>query len=55
MRHVEMLRLRNGLRGARVGIDILVTSREVFDQWKETPNNILHQAWKEGRVCREVG
>lgn len=54
-RHAEMVRLRHALRGARIGIDILVTSQQVFDDWKHTPNNILYFAWKEGRVYSEMG
>jgi predicted nucleotidyltransferase len=54
-RRREMVRLREVLRGLPVGVDILVTSREIFDAWKDTPNNILHQAWKEGRAFNEVG
>ncbi len=50
----EAVRLRSSLRGSRVGIDILVTSRRVFDEWKTTPNNILPYAGKEGRVCPEM-
>ena len=54
-RRLETVRLRQVLRGMPVGIDILVASRPTFEAWKETPNNTLNQAWKEGRVYREVG
>jgi predicted nucleotidyltransferase len=54
-RRLEMVRLRNELRGMPVGIDIIVVNREMFDEWRQTPNNTLHEAWKEGRVYREVG
>lgn len=54
-RRGEMVRLREVLRGMPIGVDILVAPRQVFDDWKQTPNNILHSAWKEGRVCREMG
>jgi predicted nucleotidyltransferase len=54
-RRHEAVRLRKVLGGMTVGVDILVTSRDVFEDWKETPNNVLHHAWKEGRVYREVG
>lgn len=54
-KHEEMVRLRDALRPLRVPADVLVTSREVFEDWRETPNNVLYQAWKEGRVFDEVG
>lgn len=54
-RRREMVRLRDVLRGMRIGVDVLVTSRHVFEEWKDTPNNVLHEAWKEGLSYREVG
>lgn len=54
-KHEEMVRLRDVLRPLRVPADVLVTSREVFEDWRETPNNVLYEAWKEGRVFDEVG
>ena len=54
-KHEEMVRLRDVLRPLRVPADVLVTSREVFEDWRDTPNNALYEAWKEGRVFDEVG
>ncbi len=54
-KHEEMVRLRDVLRPLRVPADVLVTSRGVFEDWRETPNNVLYEAWKEGRVFNEVG
>jgi len=54
-KHQEMVRLRDVLRPLRVPADVLVTSRGVFEAWRETPNNVLYEAWKEGRVFDEVG
>ena len=54
-RHEEMVRLRDTLRPLRVPADVLVTSREIFEDWRDTPNNVLYEAWKEGRVFHEVG
>jgi predicted nucleotidyltransferase len=51
----EAVRLRKALGRMSVGVDILVVGRDVFNDWKQTPNNVLHHAWKEGRVYREVG
>jgi len=46
----EMVRLRDTLRPLGVPADVLVTTRAVFQDWRDTPNNVLHEAWKEGRV-----
>ena len=54
-KHDEMVRLRDVLRPMRIPADVLVTSRRVFEDWRETPNNVLYEAWKEGRVFNEVG
>ena len=54
-KHAEMVRLRDVLRPLRVPADVLVTSRAVFEDWRDTPNNVLYEAWKEGRVFHEVG
>ncbi len=54
-KHNEMVRLRDVLRPLRVPADVLVTSRSVFEDWRDTPNNVLYEAWKEGRVFHEVG
>ena len=54
-KHNEMVRLRDALRPLRVPADVLVTSRSVFEDWRDTPNNVLYEAWKEGRVFHEVG
>jgi predicted nucleotidyltransferase len=55
-KHVEMVRLRDALRPLRVPADVLVTSRAVFEDWRDTPNNVLFEAWTEGRLFHaEVG
>lgn len=54
-KHAEMTRLRDALRPLGVPADVLVTSREVFHEWRETPNNVLHEAWIEGQVFHEMG
>jgi hypothetical protein len=33
----------------------LVTSRATFEDWRDTPNNVLFEAWTEGRLLHEVG
>jgi len=54
-RHDEMVRLRDVLRDVPASVDVLVTSRKAFQEWRETPNNVLFEAWKDGRRFGEVG
>lgn len=54
-RHEEMVRLRDVLRDVPAPVDVLVTTRKAFEDWRETPNNVLYEAWKEGRKFGEVG
>ncbi|MBU4272154.1 MAG: nucleotidyltransferase domain-containing protein [Planctomycetes bacterium] len=54
-KRAEMVRLRDALRPLRIPVDVLVTSREVFEDWRDTPNNVLFEAWNEGRSFHEVG
>ena len=51
----EMSRLRDVLRDVPASVDVLVTSRNAFEEWRDTPNNVLYEAWKEGRRFGEVG
>jgi len=51
----EMVRLRDVLRPLRVAADVLVTSRQVFEDWRTTPNNVLYEAAREGRVYAPTG
>jgi predicted nucleotidyltransferase len=51
----EMVRLRDALRPLRVPADVLVTSRAVFEDWRDTPNNVLFEAWNEGQLFHEMG
>ena len=53
--HGEMVRLRDALRPLRLPADVVVTSRQVFEAWRDTPNNLLHEAACEGRALHEVG
>lgn len=54
-KHDEMVRLRDVLQPLHIPADVLVTSRSVFEDWRETPNNVLYEAWKEGCAFNEVG
>jgi len=53
--HGEMVRLRDTLRPLRVTADVVVTSRRVFEEWRTTPNNVLYEAAREGRMLHEMG
>jgi hypothetical protein len=38
----------------RIPVDVLVVSREQFDEWSDTPGNVLHEAAAEGKVIYEA-
>lgn len=48
-RYAEMVRLRQILRPLRIPVDIVVVSRSIFEDWKEVPNTVIYEAFKEGR------
>ncbi len=48
-RREEMVRLRSSLRSLRIPVDVLVVSRQGFEAWKDLPNNVIHEAAREGR------
>ncbi len=48
-RRSEMVRLRLELRPLQIPVDVLVVSREVFESWKNQPNNVIHLAAREGK------
>jgi predicted nucleotidyltransferase len=53
-RHAEMVRLRRVLRPLRIPVDVLVTSTEAFEEWRDTPNTVIYEAAREGRVYEQV-
>ena len=53
-RHVEMVRLRDALRPLRIPVDVLVTSAAAFEEWRDTPNTVFHEAATEGKVYEQV-
>ena len=53
-RRAEMVRLRNVLRPLRVPVDVLVVSKKIFDEWRETPNTVIYEAAREGQVLNEM-
>jgi uncharacterized protein len=48
-RYTEMVRLRQIMRPLRLPVDVVVVSRSVFDNWKEIPNTVIYDAFKEGK------
>lgn len=54
----EMVRLRRVLDGVirsfLIPADVLVTSRERFEHWRDTPNTLHYQAAKEGKIYERV-
>jgi len=52
--HAEMVRLAEVLRPLRLGADVLVTSRERFEYWRDTPNTVYFDAAREGKVYGQV-
>jgi uncharacterized protein len=52
--HAEMVRLREVLRPLRIPTDVLVVSEKVFQEWRDTPNTVIHAAATEGKVYEQV-
>jgi uncharacterized protein len=50
----EAARLDRALSAAHVAADIVVVSRTVFEEWKDTPNTVIYEAAREGKAFREV-
>jgi len=57
-RVAEMVRLRAVLhpllRHYLIPVDIVVVSREQYRYWNSVPNNLYHEAAKDGRVYEQV-
>ncbi len=49
-RLTEAARLARVIRPLRLPADIIVVSRAMFDEWKETPNSVFHEAARDGKV-----
>ena len=52
-RHAEAVRLWRALAGFRIPKDILVYSRDEVEYWRDSLNNVLARALREGRVLYE--
>jgi predicted nucleotidyltransferase len=53
-RHGEMVRLREALLDLDVAVDVLVVSARLFREWADTPNTVIHEAAREGKVYEQV-
>jgi len=51
----EALRLDHVLDSLRIPVDIIVTSTENFDYWKETVNTLYYRAVREGKTYETPG
>jgi predicted nucleotidyltransferase len=49
-RRAEMVRLRQALRPMDIFADVLVVSEGVFQDSRDAPSNLIHDAVREGRV-----
>ena len=52
-RHSERLRVRKAIRDFKVPKDILVFSLEDVEYWRDSLNNVLARALREGKVLYE--
>ena len=53
-RRKETVRLRDVLRPLRISVDIIVASEKTFRYWVDTPNTVMCEAAREGRVFEPV-
>lgn len=49
----EMVRLRDALRPLRIPVGVVVTSRQIWEEWRDTPGTLFHEEWTEGEFFRE--
>jgi uncharacterized protein len=50
----EMVRLQHVMQPLPVSVDVLVTTASVFEEWRDTPETVLYEVAKEGRVFDAV-
>jgi len=53
-RYREMIRLQKAILPLRLAADILVVSKKNFEEWSDTPGNVLYFAAQEGKVVYEM-
>ena len=52
-RRAEMVRLHRALAPLRVPVDVVVTTFEAYEAWKDVPGTLLYEAAHEGKVVYE--
>ena len=50
----EMVRLRRALDPLGIPADVLVVSQKTFDYWVDTPNTVVNEAAREGRMFHAI-
>jgi hypothetical protein len=53
-RRREMVRLQELISPLDLAADVLVVSEKLFDDWRDTPGNLIYYAAQEGRVMYEM-
>ena len=53
-RRAETVRLLRLLEPYEIPVDLLVTSEEFFENWKNIPSTVLYAACKEGKIVYEA-
>ena len=53
-RAAEMVRLRRVLSPLRIPVDVIVISEAVFEEWLDTPGNLMYEINSEGKVLYEA-
>lgn len=54
-RREELRRIRRALTRFRLPKDVLLYSREEVERWKDSPNHVIHRAYREGKVLHGDG
>lgn len=52
-KHTKAVRLLRALSGIEAAVDILVYSRDEVDYWRDSLNNVLARALREGKLVYE--
>ncbi|MFH2218626.1 MAG: nucleotidyltransferase domain-containing protein [Pseudomonadota bacterium] len=53
-RRKEMVHLHDALRPMRIPVDILVVSKDTYDQWVNVRGSVIYKAASEGRLCYDA-
>jgi len=53
-RHKEMVRLQELILPLDLIAEVLVVSEKVFNEWQDTPGNLIYYAAQEGKVLYEM-